>query len=138
MFSWQRECTISTSSHARNNDYCSLEVIFKIEEMLPIFQKCLTLAGIFRTLRKDFRQIYWKCCDRWEKNVVFKTLTDQIEQQCQSPEFTLRPQAVSALTTTLCAYAMLLEDLLNEAYHQSVITARLQNGPVEDVFSSTG
>ena len=43
----------------------------------------------------------------------------------------------SALTTTLCAHAMLIEDLLNEAY-QYVITARLQSDPVEDVFPSTG
>ena len=53
------------------------------------------------------------------------------------PVFTLTPQFVSALTTTLCVYAMLIEDLLNEAY-QYVITARLQSDPIEDVFPSTG
>ena len=53
------------------------------------------------------------------------------------PVFTLTPQIVSALTTTLCVHAMLIEDLLNEAY-QYVITARLQSDPVEDVFPSTG
>ena len=43
-----------------------------------------------------------------------------------------------ALTTTLCAHAMLIEeDLLNETY-QYLITARLQSNPVEDVFLSTG
>ena len=53
------------------------------------------------------------------------------------PAYTLTPQTVSALTTTLCAHAMLIEDLLNEAY-QYVITARLQIDQVEDVFPSTG
>ena len=60
-----------------------------------------------------------------------------IEQWCQSPAFTLTPQTVSALTTTLGVHAMLIEDLLNEAY-QYVITARLQSDPVEDVFPSKG
>ena len=41
-----------------------LEVTFQIEETLPIFYKCLTLGGLFRTLTKDFRLIYWKCCDQ--------------------------------------------------------------------------
>ena len=71
------------------------------------------------------------------KNCVFITLADQIEQWCQSPAFTLTPQTVSALTTTLSAHAMLIEDLLNEAY-QYVITATLQSDPDEDVFPSTG
>ena len=70
------------------------------------------------------------------KNCVFITLADQIEQWCQSPAFTLTPQTGSALTTR-CAHAMLMEDLLNEAY-QYAITARLQSDPVEDVFPSTG
>ena len=68
---------------------------------------------------------------------ILRTLADQIEQWCQSPAFTLTPQTVSALTTTLCVHAMLIEDLLNEAY-QYAITARLQIDPVEDVFPSTG
>ena len=72
-----------------------------------------------------------------KKTVFLRTLADQIEQWCQSPVFTLTPQTVSVLTTTLCAHAMLIEDLLNEAY-QYVITARLQSDPVEDVFPSTG
>ena len=42
-----------------------------------------------------------------------------------------------SLTTTLCAHALLIEDLLNEAY-QYVITGRLQIDPVEDVFLITG
>ena len=71
------------------------------------------------------------------KKLFLRTLADQIEQWCQSLTFTLTPQTVSALTTTLCAHAMLIEDLLNEAY-QYVITARLQSDPVEDVFPSTG
>ena len=71
------------------------------------------------------------------KDCVFITLADQIEQWCQSPAFTLTPQTVSALTTTLSAHAMLIEDLLNEAY-QYVITATLQSDPDEDVFPSTG
>ena len=71
------------------------------------------------------------------KKLFLRTLADQIEQWCQSLAFTLTPQTVSALTTTLCAHAMLIEDLLNEAY-QYVITARLQSDPVEDVFPSTG
>ena len=53
------------------------------------------------------------------------------------PAFTLTPQTVSALTTTLCAHAMLIGELLNEAY-QYVITAILQNDPFEEVFPSTG
>ena len=71
------------------------------------------------------------------KNFVCVTLADQIKQWCQSPAFTLTPQTVSALTTTLSAHAMLIEDLLNEAY-QYVITATLQSDPDEDVFPSTG
>ena len=71
------------------------------------------------------------------KKLCLRTLADQIEQWCQSLAFTLTSQTVSALTTTLCAHAMLIEDLLNEAY-QYVITARLQSDPVEDVFPSTG
>ena len=71
------------------------------------------------------------------KKLFLRTLADQIEQWCQSLTFTLTPQTVSALTTTLCAHAMLIEDLLNEAY-QYVITARLQSDLVEDVFPSAG
>ena len=66
-----------------------------------------------------------------------RALADQIEQWCQSPAFTLTTQTASALTTILRAHAMLIENLLNEAY-QYVITARLQSDPVEDVFPSTG
>ena len=106
--------------------------------MLPIFQKCLTLNVLFQTLRDEFCQIYWKCCDQWgQKSCVFITLTDQIEQRCQSPAFTLTPQTVSALNTTLCAHAMLIDDLLNEAC-QYMINARLQSDPVEDIFPSSG
>ena len=50
---------------------------------------------------------------------------------------TLTPQTVSALTTTLSVHAMLIEELLNEAY-QYVITATLQSDPDEDVSPSTG
>ena len=71
------------------------------------------------------------------ENYVFITPADYIEQWCQSPEFTLTPLTISALTTTLSAHAMLIEDLLNEAY-QYVITATLQIDPVEDVFPSRG
>ena len=71
------------------------------------------------------------------KNCFFRTLADQIEQWCQSSALTLTPQTVSALTTTLSVHAMLIEDLLNEAY-QYVITATLQSDPDEDVFPSTG
>ena len=72
-----------------------------------------------------------------KKTVFLRTLADYIEQWCQSPAFTLTPQTVCALTTTLCAYDMLIEDLLNEAY-QYVITVRLHSDPVQDVFPSTG
>ena len=92
----------------------------------------------FELSEKIFAKYTGNAVINGEKMLFLRSLTDQIEQQCQSPEFTLTPQAVSALTTTLCAHAMLLQDLLNEAYHQYVITARLQNGPVEDVFPSTG
>ena len=71
MFSWQGECTISTNSHARNNDLLQLEVTFQIKEMLPIFWKCLTLGVLFQTLRKDFRQICWKCCYQWIQKTLF-------------------------------------------------------------------
>ena len=38
-----------------------------------VSKRRLTLGGLFRTLRKDFRQIYWKCCDQWgQKNCVLK------------------------------------------------------------------
>ena len=103
--------------------------------MLPFFQKCLTLGGLFRALGKDFGQIYGKCCGQIK--LFLKTPADQNEKWCQFPAFTLTPQTVSALTNTLCAHPMLIEDLLNEAY-QYVITARLQSDPVEDVFPSTG
>ena len=69
-----------------------------------------------------------------KKIVLLRTLADWIKQWCQSPTFTLTPKTVFALTTTLCANAMLIEDLLNEAY-QYVITARLQSNPVERRFS---
>ena len=72
-----------------------------------------------------------------KKTVFLRTSADQIERWRQSPAFTLTLQTVSALTTTLCAHVMLIEDLLHEAY-QYVITARLQSDPVEDVFPSTG
>ena len=39
-----------------------LKVTFQIEEMLPIFFKCLTLGGLFRTLTKYCCQTYWKFC----------------------------------------------------------------------------
>ena len=52
------------------------------------------------------------------------------EQWCQSPAFTLTPQTASALTTTLGAHVMPIEDLLHEAY-QYVITATLQSNTVE-------
>ena len=50
---------------------------------------------------------------------------------------TLTPQTVSALTTTLSVHAMLIEELLSEAYRY-VITATLQSDPDEDVSPSTG
>ena len=108
-----------------------LEVTFQIEEKLPVFQKCVTIGGLFQTLTKDFRQIYRKCCDQQgQKTEFLRALADQIEQWFQSPTFTLTPQTVSALTTTRRAHAMLIEDLLNDVY-QYVITARLQSHPVE-------
>ena len=47
---------------------------------------------------------------------------------------TLTSHAAFALTTTLRAHAMLIVDLLNEAYHY-VITTRLQSEPIERRFS---
>ena len=38
------------------------------------FLEILTLGGLFRTLRKYFCQIYWKCCDQWEQKNCFKEL----------------------------------------------------------------
>ena len=64
------------------------------------------------------------------KTEFLRALADWIEQWCQSPTFTLTPQTASALTTTLRSHAMLIDNLLNETY-QYVITARLQNDPVE-------
>ena len=69
-----------------------------------------------------------------KKTEFLRALADWIEQWCHSPAFTLTPQTASALTTALRAHAMLIEDLLNEAY-QYVITARLQSDPVERRFS---
>ena len=69
-----------------------------------------------------------------KKTEFLRALAEQIEQWGQSPAFTLTSQTASALTTTLCAHAMLIEDLLNETY-QYVITARLQSDPVERRFS---
>ena len=105
--------------------------------MLPIFQKCLKLGGLFQTQKKIFAKYTGNAVINGDQKAVFiRTLADQIEQWCQSPAFTLTPHTGSALTT-LCAHAMLIEDVLNEAY-QYVITARLQSDPVEDVFPSTG
>ena len=60
-----------------------------------------------------------------DKKLSFvRALVDWIGQWYQSPVFTLTPQSASALTPTLRAHAMLIDDLLNEAY-QYVITARL-------------
>ena len=65
----------------------------------------------------------------WKKTVFSRALADWIE---------LTPQTVSALTTTLCAHAVLIDDLLRlistEAY-QYMITAILQIDPVEQRFS---
>ena len=80
----------------------------------------------------DYFELYEKIFTKYTGNAVIngtkklflRTLADQIEQWCQFPAFTVTPQTVSALTTTLCAHAMLIEDLLNEAY-QYVTSARL-------------
>ena len=70
------------------------------------------------------------------RKLCFKELWQiRLNNGASPPAFTITPQTVSALTTTLCTHAMFIEDLLNEAY-QSVITARLQRDPVEDVFPS--
>ena len=63
-----------------------------------------------------------------EKTEILRALADWIEQWCHSPAFTLTPQTASALTAILHAHAILIDDLLNEAY---VITAKLQSDPVE-------
>ena len=102
--------------------------------MLPIFYKCLTLGGLFRTLRKDFRQIYW-----WgQKKCVFKNSGRLDWTMVPVPGIhTNTSVCLCALTTTLCVHAMLIEDLLSVTY-QYLITARMQSDPVEDVFFSTG
>ena len=73
----------STSSHARSNDYCSSNLLSESKRCCQFFRNVLTLGVLFRILRKDFRQIYWKCCDLWgQKNCVLRTLADYIEQWC--------------------------------------------------------
>ena len=74
-----------------------------------------TLGVLFRTLRKDFCQIYWKCCYQWgQKNCFYNShLLDWTMGLV--PCIHTTPQTVSAMTTTLCVHAMLIEDLLNEA-----------------------
>ena len=69
-----------------------------------------------------------------KKTEFLRALADWIEQWCQSPAFTLTPQTTSALSTTLRAYALLIDDLLDGAY-QYVITARLQSDSIERRFS---
>ena len=58
------------------------------------------------------------------KTEFLRTLADWIEQWCHSIAFPLIPQTASTLTTTLRVHAMLIDNLLNEAY-QYVITATL-------------
>ena len=65
-----KECTISTSSHTRINVYWSY---FPNRRDVANFLEVFNTWWLFRTLRKDFRQIYWKCCDQWgQKKCVFK------------------------------------------------------------------
>ena len=137
MFSWQRECTISTRSHARNNDYCSSKLLSNRRDVANFLEMFNTRCTISNSKKRFSPNIPEMLSSMDSKNCVFITLADQIEQWCQSPAFTLTPQTVSALTTTLSAHAMLIEDLLTEAY-QYVITATLQSDPDEDVFPSTG
>ena len=106
--------------------------------MLPIIKKCLTPGGLFRTLRKDFRQIYWKCCDQWrQKNCVFENSGKLDWATVLVPGIHTNTSDCFCIDYNFCAHAMLIEDLLNEGY-KYVITARLQSDPVEDVFPSTG
>ena len=72
--------------------------------------------------------------NREKKTDFVRVLADSIEQWYQSPSFTLAPPTASALTTTLPVHAMLIDDLLNEAY-QYGITPKLQSDPVERRFS---
>ena len=62
--------------------------------------------------------------NRDKKTEFLRALADWIEQWYQFLTFTLTPQTASALTTTLRANAMLIYDLLNEAY-QYLMTAKL-------------
>ena len=66
------------------------------------------------------------------KTEFLRALADWIEQWCQPPAYTVFSQPVSALTTILRDDAILIDDLLNEAY---VITARLQSDPADRHFS---
>ena len=52
----------STSSHARSNDYCNSNLLSESKRRCQFFRNVLTLGVLFRILRKDFRQIYWKHC----------------------------------------------------------------------------
>ena len=56
------------------------------------------------------------------------------EQWCDSPAFKLTAQTKSALVTTLCAQAILIDELLVDGY-QFVKAARLQSDAIERRFT---
>ena len=76
------------------------------------------------------------------KTIFFRTLADWIEEWQMSPAFTLTSQTSTALISTLRAQAMLIDDLLGEAYdeiteegYKYVLIGRLQSDPLERRFS---
>ena len=70
-----------------------------------------------------FLRAFADCLERW-----------QALQGLNSQRFTLTKQTCSALVTTLCCNACLIEDLLSRNY-EFVLTSRLQTDPLEHRFS---
>ena len=73
MFSWQRECTISTRSHARNNDYCSSKLFSKsrdVASFLEMFNTWWTVSNSKKMFSPNILEMLWSMGTK--KNCVFK------------------------------------------------------------------
>ena len=67
-------------------------------------------------------------------NFLFLLLAFWVQEWSISPYFTLTLQTSSALINTLRLQAMFIDELLNDGYDY-ILTARLQNDPIERRFS---
>ena len=77
-------------------------------------------GGLSQTRSKGFLQIILEMLSFWEMRK--RTITELL------PHFTLTTQTASALISTLCSQAMLIDELLSDMYSY-VMTARLQSDP---------